>query len=129
MVSFGNASGAVPPVAPITLMAKGSLFLTRPTVVDYLAERRDLVDGASELFDVVRSGAVRIRVARTHALADAAEAHRARSSPWAPLGGSVRAMAASEVVHGATSVSGPGPGQGGVGHRRGGSGREIVCQA
>lgn len=76
MVSFGNASGAVPPVAPITLMAKGSLFLTRPTVVDYLAERRDLVDGASELFDVVRSGAVRIRVARTHALADAAEAHR-----------------------------------------------------
>lgn len=76
MVSFGNASGAVPPVAPITLMTKGSLFLTRPTVTDYVAERHDLVDGARELFDVVGSGAVRIRVAMAYPLADAAQAHR-----------------------------------------------------
>lgn len=76
MVSFGNASGAVEPIAPTLLAAKGSLFLTRPTVMDYTADRSDLVSGAEEVFEVVGSGAVRVEVRQTYPLADAAQAHR-----------------------------------------------------
>lgn len=76
MVSFGNASGPVEPIAPTVLSAKGSLYLTRPTVMDYTADRNDLVAGAAELFEVVGSGAVRIEVRQTYALEDAARAHR-----------------------------------------------------
>lgn len=76
MVSFGNASGAVEPIAPLELAAKGSLYLTRPTIFDYIGTRDDLVAAADELFAVVTSGAVRPRVRQTYALADAAEAHR-----------------------------------------------------
>lgn len=76
MVSFGNASGAVEPIAPTLLAAKGSLFLTRPTVMDYTADRSDLVSGAEEVFEVVGSGAVRVDVRQTYPLADAAQAHR-----------------------------------------------------
>ncbi|MBL8659894.1 MAG: quinone oxidoreductase [Rhodospirillales bacterium] len=76
MVSFGNASGPVPTFEPALLSAKGSLFLTRPTLMTYTADPKDLRKTAGELFDVVRSGAVKIHVNRTYPLADAAEAHR-----------------------------------------------------
>jgi NADPH2:quinone reductase len=76
MVSYGNSSGPVPPFSPLVLAAKGSLFLTRPTLMTYTARREDLLATAAELFDVVRSGAVRIGVRQTYALAEAAQAHR-----------------------------------------------------
>ena len=77
MVTFGNASGPVPPVEPSLLTSKGSLFLTRPTLATYTAKRSDLEAMAAELFEVVASGAVRIRVNQSWALSEAAEAHRA----------------------------------------------------
>ena len=76
MVSFGNASGAVEPFAPATLAARGSLFLTRPTLATYTATREELEATTAELFDVVGRGAVRIEVNQTYALRDAAQAHR-----------------------------------------------------
>ncbi len=77
MVTFGNASGPVPPVDPALLTSKGSLFLTRPTLATYTAKRADLEAMAADLFGVVASGAVKIHVNQTYALSDAAEAHRA----------------------------------------------------
>ena len=77
MVSYGNASGPVAPVDIGILAAKGSLFLTRPTLNTYTAKRADLVATANDLFDVVRQGAVKIRVNQTFKLADAAAAHTA----------------------------------------------------
>jgi len=76
MVSFGNASGAVDPIAPTILAPKGSLYLTRPTLVNYTAKREDLVACANDLFDVVKSGKVKIEIAQRYALKDAAQAHR-----------------------------------------------------
>jgi NADPH2:quinone reductase len=76
MVSFGNASGAVDPIAPTIFAAKGSLYLTRPTLVNYTAKREDLVACANDLFDVVKSGKVKIEIAQRYALKDAAQAHR-----------------------------------------------------
>jgi NADPH2:quinone reductase len=76
MVSFGNASGPVPPFEPGILAAKGSLFLTRPTLMTYTAKRVDLVASAAELFEVVASGVVNIEVRQTYPLAEAARAHR-----------------------------------------------------
>jgi NADPH2:quinone reductase len=76
LVSYGNASGKVPPFDLSLLMTKGSLFLTRPTLVNYTATRQDLEAGSAELFDVVRRGIVRIAVKQTYALKDAAAAHR-----------------------------------------------------
>jgi len=75
MVSFGNASGAVPPFNPAILAGKGSLFLTRPTLATYTASRADLVKSAQELFSVVKSGAVKIRINQTYPLREAAQAH------------------------------------------------------
>jgi len=80
MVSYGNASGPVPPFAPGVLAAKGSLFLTRPTLMTYTARREDLLAAAADLFTVVLSGAVRVEVTGRLPLADAAEAHRALES-------------------------------------------------
>ncbi|MDX1648158.1 MAG: quinone oxidoreductase [Longimicrobiales bacterium] len=77
MVSFGNASGPVDPVAPLTLTRKGSLFLTRPTVADYYRSREETEDGIGALFDMIVSGKVTPHVGARHALRDAAEAHRA----------------------------------------------------
>jgi len=77
MVSFGNSSGPVPPIEIAVLGAKGSLFLTRPSLATYTALRSDLERSARDLMQVVESGAVRIRVNQTFALKDAAEAHRA----------------------------------------------------
>jgi len=80
MVSFGNASGPVEPIAPALLAQKGSLFLTRPTLFHYIATRRELEQSAGELFDIVRTGKVRIEVKQTFPLRAAAEAHRALES-------------------------------------------------
>ncbi len=77
MVSFGNASGPVAPFSPIELARRGSLFLTRPTMMDYTAARGDLLEGAGELFEVLRSGAVQVSIGARYSLADAADAHRA----------------------------------------------------
>ncbi|MHB1217058.1 MAG: quinone oxidoreductase family protein [Alphaproteobacteria bacterium] len=76
MVSFGNASGPVPPFSPAILGAKGSLFLTRPSLVHYNAARADLVESAKALFEVATSGAVKIAINQTYPLKDAAQAHR-----------------------------------------------------
>jgi NADPH2:quinone reductase len=76
MVSYGQSSGAIPPVNIGILAQKGSLFLTRPTLVNYIASREDLIDNSNELFDVVRSGAVKVEIGQTYALQDAAQAHR-----------------------------------------------------
>jgi NADPH2:quinone reductase len=80
MVSYGNASGPVPPVDLGMLAARGSLYLTRPSLVTYTAHRADLEKVAGDLFDVVQKGAVKIQVNQTFRLADAAEAHRALES-------------------------------------------------
>ncbi|SUS06811.1 Quinone oxidoreductase [uncultured Defluviicoccus sp.] len=76
MVSFGNASGAVPAFEPGILSAKGSLFLTRPTLMTYTAKRADLVASARALFEVVLKGAVTIEINQRYPLRDAAQAHR-----------------------------------------------------
>ena len=77
MVSFGQASGVVPPFSINILSGKGSLYLTRPTLATYTARREDLEASARRLFDVLASGAVRCEIQRKFKLADAAEAHRA----------------------------------------------------
>jgi NADPH2:quinone reductase len=75
MVSFGNSSGAVDPFPPAILAQKGSLFLTRPTLYDYIATREELERAASELFEVVTSGKVNVEIAQRFPLSQAAEAH------------------------------------------------------
>lgn len=76
MVSFGNASGPVPPFDLGLLAQKGSLYITRPSLFTYTAERKDLEATAQELFDIVQSGRVKIDIERRYALQDAAQAHR-----------------------------------------------------
>jgi NADPH2:quinone reductase len=75
MVSFGNASGPVPPIAPLELSKRGSLFLTRPTLFAYLATRAELEAAAKELFAVVKSRKVKVTIGQTYPLAEAARAH------------------------------------------------------
>lgn len=77
MVSYGNASGPVPPIDVGILAAKGSLFLTRPTLATYTARREDLLASASDVAEAITSGIVTIQVNQRYALRDAAEAHRA----------------------------------------------------
>jgi NADPH2:quinone reductase len=76
MVAFGNASGAVPPVDLLQLSIRGSLFLTRPTLAHYTATRAELEETASDLFQMVSSGRIRVQPSATYPLADAAHAHR-----------------------------------------------------
>jgi NADPH2:quinone reductase len=76
MVSFGNASGAVPPVNIGILQTKGSLYLTRPTLATHIANRADLVERANALFEAVTSAKVKIETTARYKLADAAQAHR-----------------------------------------------------
>ena len=76
LVLFGQASGPVPPIDPLTLMAKGCIYLTRPTMVAYTATRAELLAVARDLFSVVASGAVKIRIDQTFPRAQAADAHR-----------------------------------------------------
>lgn len=76
MASFGNASGAVAPVNIGILAQKGSLYLTRPTLVNYTSAREDLLTAARELFAVVKKGAVKITINQRYPLREAAQAHR-----------------------------------------------------
>ena len=76
MVSFGQASGKIADVDIGILGQKGSLFLTRPTLMTYTAKREDLVDSANALFGMVSSGKVKIEIEQRYALSDAAQAHR-----------------------------------------------------
>ncbi|MSQ63895.1 MAG: quinone oxidoreductase [Betaproteobacteria bacterium] len=76
MVSFGNASGPVAPVNLGILASKGSLYVTRPTLATHIASRADLVERSNALFDIVKSGKVKIETTAKYKLADAAQAHR-----------------------------------------------------
>ena len=76
MVSFGNASGPVGPTDLGILSAKGSLYVTRPTLMGYVAKREELVAAAKELFDLVLAGKIRVAPRQTYALKDAVQAHR-----------------------------------------------------
>ena len=75
-VTFGNASGPVPPLNTLILAQKGSLFLTRPTLATYTASRADLEMTSKSLFDIVKSGKVKIEISARYKLADAAQCHR-----------------------------------------------------
>ncbi len=75
MVSFGNASGPVPPVSILVLSQKGSLFLTRPILAHYIVTRAEYEETANDLFNVVKSGAVKIEVNQRYALKDVGQAH------------------------------------------------------
>jgi len=77
MVTFGQSSGAVTAFDPVKLSRNGSLFLTRPTLFHYVAEREELEENSSELLDVVLNGHVSIPVRQSFPLKDAGEAHRA----------------------------------------------------
>jgi NADPH:quinone reductase len=76
LAMFGNGSGPVPPFDLGMLAAKGSLYVTRPTLMTYTAKREDLEAAAAELFDVIKSGKVKIEINQTYALKDAAQTHR-----------------------------------------------------
>jgi NADPH:quinone reductase len=75
LVSFGNASGAVPPFAPLLLAQKGSLFVTRPRLGDYIATRAELETSANALFERVLSGAVKVAASHRYPLEHAGQAH------------------------------------------------------
>jgi NADPH2:quinone reductase len=75
MVSFGNASGAVTGVSIGVLAAKGSLFVTRPTLMTHITPRRKLEEAAEELFDLMLKGKVKVEIDQRYPLADAARAH------------------------------------------------------
>ena len=75
MVTYGNASGPVDPFQPALLGKMGSLYLTRPTLFDYIAERKNLVAMADELFDVVSSGVVKVEIHQEYPLSETAQAH------------------------------------------------------
>lgn len=75
MVSYGNATGPVPEFSPALLAQKGSLFITRPVLMHYVAKRDDLLWAANDLFDVVKSGAVKTNINQRYDLKDATRAH------------------------------------------------------
>jgi NADPH2:quinone reductase len=76
MVTFGNASGPAPPIAPLELSKRGSLYLTRPTLFHYIPTRAALVRAAQELFDLATRAVITVRIGQTYSLQDAARAHR-----------------------------------------------------
>lgn len=76
MVSYGNASGPVEPFTPLELARRGSLYITRPSLFDFIAERADLEAGSAELFALIASGALKLHIGQTYPLADVARAHR-----------------------------------------------------
>jgi NADPH2:quinone reductase len=80
MVSFGNSSGAVPAFEPGVLNAKGSLYVTRPSLFHYTRDARELQETADDLFAVIASGAVKVEVRQRFSLAEAAKAHEALHS-------------------------------------------------
>jgi NADPH2:quinone reductase len=75
MVSFGNASGPPPAIAPLELAKRGSLFLTRPSLFDYIATRESLEAAARAMFALVKARKLRVHIGQRYALADAAQAH------------------------------------------------------
>jgi NADPH:quinone reductase len=75
-VSFGNASGPVPPFEMGILTQKGSLFATRPSLFGYIATRQELLENAGDVMDMVRLGRVKIRVTKAYPMAEAEQAHR-----------------------------------------------------
>lgn len=77
LVSFGQSSGPVPPLDVGELGRRGSLYLTRPSLMDYTADRNDLLNSAETVFEAVRTGAIQVEVRQTFNLDEAAEAHRA----------------------------------------------------
>jgi NADPH2:quinone reductase len=77
MVSFGNATGAVEPFAPLELARRGSLLLTRPVLFDFIGTQAELAAACADLFAVIQSGSVSVTVGQTWPLADVADAHRA----------------------------------------------------
>jgi NADPH2:quinone reductase len=76
LVLFGAASGPVPPVDPIKLTQKGSLFLTRPSLAHYTATREELLHRANEVLNMVADGSLKLRIDRVYKLEEAAQAHR-----------------------------------------------------
>jgi NADPH2:quinone reductase len=76
MVSYGNASGPVPAISPLELSKRGSLFLTRPSLFSYIAQRAELDAAARALFAALSAGKFRLRIGQRYALCDAAQAHR-----------------------------------------------------
>jgi NADPH2:quinone reductase len=80
MVTFGNASGPVPEISPLLLMRKGSLFLTRPTMADYVQSREELLDRANELFGWIEAGDLEVKIGDEFDLEDARAAHTALES-------------------------------------------------
>jgi NADPH2:quinone reductase len=76
LVTYGNASGPVPPFEPLVLSRNGSLFLTRPTLFDYVVTTEELDASAEALFEVIRSGVVKIEIGHEYALKDVQQAHR-----------------------------------------------------
>jgi NADPH2:quinone reductase len=76
MVSFGNASGPVPPFSPLVLSQKGSLFLTRPTLAHYAATREEMLARGRDVLDWAASGRLKVQIHRIYPLAEAAQAHR-----------------------------------------------------
>jgi NADPH2:quinone reductase len=76
MVSFGNASGPVAPISPLELSKRGSLYLTRPTLFHYIAKASDRSRGVRELFEMVASGKLKVRIGQKYSLSNAAQAHR-----------------------------------------------------
>lgn len=75
MVTFGNASGPVPEIAPLLLSQKGSIYLTRPTLVNYIADRAEFEWRARDLFGAIGEGKLKIKVDKVYPLAQAAQAH------------------------------------------------------
>lgn len=80
LVSFGQSSGAVPPFDPLLLSKKGSLFLTRPTLAHYVADRPTLLQRATDVLGWVATGQIKLHIGQTFPLEEAAEAHRALES-------------------------------------------------
>jgi NADPH2:quinone reductase len=76
MVLFGGSSGAVPPFDLIVLSQKGSLYLTRPTLVNYIATREELMARSGAVFSMIAAGKLKLRIAHTYPLAEAQQAHR-----------------------------------------------------
>ena len=77
LVTFGNASGAVPPFTALDLVRAGSIFVTRPTLFDYIASPEEMRASAARLFEMIQSGSIKVRIGARYPLIKAADAHRA----------------------------------------------------
>jgi NADPH2:quinone reductase len=80
IVTYGNASGPVPPFTALDLLSAGSIFVTRPTLGDYCRTSDEIRAAAARLFELIEKGVVKVRIGARYPLRDAAEAHRAIES-------------------------------------------------